>query len=183
MTMEQTNKYLFITLGLLLFFSCKKECSIQQEQETQSYCETTDLGIDEMSRFSSIGQYPDGSYNFENAIRWRWAEINDTIIIDGSIDPTGEFTDQFFFKKNDQGCIDYLFARSIWYNDYVPNGQNPYVVDESHDFNFILQEYNEGDKVVGRVVIRTYIDIDIDLWVDFDLNNRFYNPYYYNDTN
>lgn len=178
------KKTSIITLILLLFtfFSCKKETTCPIEQE-QSNCETTELGINEMSKFSFLDEWgvdENGNpiIDYGNSSRWYWSEVNDTIIITGATSYE-LFETQFFFKKNEDKCVDYLFTRSIMAYDNVIVGEPEFGIEDFYDFYFILQEYSPDDKIVGFVTPNGTSGIPI--WVDFDLDNYLLDPYYYNE--
>ncbi len=164
------KKLLFITTILLLLVGCKKNCSIETNQEEQSCYKTTDLGIDQMSRFSYLWYNSQGNIDLNKSGRWVWNERNDTIELRGGLEGPLEII--IFFKKNDNKCLDFLVSKGVeWEDNIILDAETgeiigPVVyVTNFYNLDFIVQEYIPNEKLVARIGNRN-------IWIDFTPDNH-----------
>ena len=169
-------KLLLIFFFTFYFISCTKN-----DDDKDKKCETEDLGITELSKYSYIAyQNINGNQviDEENSIKKEWRTYNDTleIISNLSIPNIAIYTHQYF-KKTDN-CIEYLFTRKINHDDLIilPNGEGIYIEDTILP-SYKIQEYVENHKFVAKSSGNNFFDFKF--WIDFSPETNHPEPYYY----
>lgn len=163
--MNNIYKTLIVVLTLL-FVSCSKEKPILEEEVTVG-CQTSDLSIDELSKFSSkVYNNTDNSINEELSSKWSWRIKNDTIEVSGKYF-TLYNTSHFLFLKNDENCLDFLMRRYRSYDDnIIIDSDTGNVISggeqwsDSYSLPFEVQEYIDGERLVCKVG-------NTKIWIDF----------------
>jgi len=175
--------FLLTLLSTLLFASCNSdECTVDIEEPL---CETQDLEIDELSKFSYleyivVDDLP--MIDHSDSYRWEWKISNDTIEIAGDIGSGGEgsLTAHMFFKKNIDNCIDLLFTRKVAFDDggVIFDSDTGEIIEhgftwfEFNDLDFTIQEYIEDEVLIGRIG-------GVDFWMEFTPDTHRLIPYDY----
>ena len=161
------KKTLFFIALTFLFLGCSSDDDPTHEEILA--CETQELGIDELSKFSEIVYTPTGDIHHEWSHRWLWKIENDTIEISGSSFRLYE-TSHFLLKKNEENCVDFLFARDIFFDDNINLDEETgevisggYSWNTFYDSEFIIQEYIENERLVCKVD-------NVTIWMDFTLD-------------
>ena len=175
------KRFIYLVFMFLIIGSCTKD----EEQVCELSCETQNLKINELSRFSYFKYINiDGEELIDhvNSYRWDWKINNDTIEIAGNFDSGGEgsFTRHIFLKKNDENCIDFLFARSVSFDDggVILDDETGEIIQHGftwfdyYDLDFTIQEYVEDEKLVGQVG-------GFNFWMEFTPDVHRLIPYYY----
>lgn len=147
---------LFTIMILMINISCNK---VEKSPDVACGCDTVDLGIDTTYR-----ETPYNHVMWENHphdFYWKWTKRHDTIQVGGYYDIGGEGggSIHMFFKKNDKGCVNFLFVRYIEYEDNLQLDENGnyiapwYYMDVFYNGTVTLQvqEYIEDSLFVGQV--------------------------------
>lgn len=170
--MNNSYKTLIVVLTLL-FVSCSKEDSLVN-------CETSDLGIDELSKYSFINYTTiDGVKVISeyNTYRWDWMVKNDTIEISGA-----RYYDALnhVYLKKEGNCVKFLFARNVFFDDggVILDADTGEVINSGfswntyNDLDFKIQEYIEDEKLVFSIE-------GVNYWIDFTLDIQRKIPLFY----
>ena len=158
---------LFTIMALMINISCNK---IEKSPEEACGCDTVELGIDTTYKHTPTTIYQmNGDVILSDAL-WTWTKRHDTIQVGGYYDNGGEGggSIHMFFKKNNNGCVDFLFVRYIEYEDNIQLDVNGnliapwYYMDVFYNGTVTLQiqEYVEDSIFVGQVG-------NIKFWMEF----------------
>ena len=149
---------LFSIMLLMVGISCNK---IEKLPNEACGCDTVELGIDTTYKHTPTTMYQMNGDLILSESLWTWTKKYDTIQVGGYYDNGGEGggSIHMFFKKNDKGCIDYLFTRYIEYEDNLQIDENGnyiapwYYMDVVYNGTVTLQvqEYIEDSLFVGQV--------------------------------
>lgn len=150
---------------LMTNLSCNK---VEKSQEDTLGCNTVDLGIDTTYRYTTLDIPP--WVTDTDGYLWTWTKRHDTIQVGGYYDNGGEGggSIHMFFKKNNHGCVDFLFVRYIEYEDNLQVDENGnyiapwYYMDVVYNGTVTLQvqEYIEDSLFAGQVG-------NIKFWMEF----------------
>ena len=159
---------LFIALTFL-FLRCSSDDDVIQEEVLA--CETRELGIDELGKFSGY-YYINNNGNFEldteASTRWLWSVSNDTIQVSGVTEPyEGSVSSHIFLKKNEENCVDFLFVREVYFDDnIVIDEETNEIISGGYSWStlcqlfFDIQEYIEDERLLFKLQNKP-------VWIDF----------------